>query len=210
MKSVTGGAAAGLGGCLIAAIVLTAGCGDRTTTARDDAARAGPGSHRLPAPPPSYPASPPTLPAGPQLDARFLATLASLAQPPRDAQFILDDWRRMYHWWHCPYKPQAVPMVKLDHVGGTLTSRTTSGAKFTHMNRRELKAKGYRPCPHCRPDLDEPLGRPVTAYGEPQPVQHDAPTSALLGACPAGGRHVPGTRDINGRLHCARCERFMD
>lgn len=208
MRSLSGSVAVGLGVCLVAAIALAAGCGNRTARTQDEAGQTGAAGHRLP--PPSYQLPRPVPPAAPQMDARLLATLAAMAQPPRNARFVLDDWRLMYHWWNCPYKPHAVPIITLDHVGGTLTTRTTTGAKFTHMNRRELKAKGYRPCPHCRPDLDPPARVPDDAYREPQRLPYEAAESALRGTCPAGGRHVPGTRDINGRLRCARCGQAMD
>lgn len=214
MRIMTGAASVGMWACIVGIVAMTAGCGDRTAQTRDEADAPGAERHRLPAPPPR-PAPLPSrsrssMSALPDVDTRFLATLAALAQPPRNARFILDDWRLMYHWWHCPYRPQAVPIVKLDHTGGALRARTTSGAKFTHMNRRELKAKGYRPCPHCRPDLDAPARAPDTAYREPQPERYDEPPDALRHACPVGGRHVPGARDINNRLRCARCGQPMD
>ena len=63
-------------------------------------------------------------------------------------------------------------------------------------------ARTYSPSPTAQPTYSPPA--PV--YVPPRSRQ---PAAANYGACPKGGSHVPGKVDANGRLHCAKCGRYM-
>lgn len=43
---------------------------------------------------------------------------------------------------------------------------------------------------------------------EPPPKKVE-PSPSPYGNCPRGGSHVPGKTDRRGRLHCAKCGRYM-
>ena len=68
-------------------------------------------------------------------------------------------------------------------------------------------AAGHRPPAHP-PGVTVRQGVPqrgTARYSAPQATVQPTPA----GTCPRGGPHVPGKVDKNGRLHCAKCGRYM-
>lgn len=149
------------GAALIGAMLTLAclGCGSRSD--RKKAEKAEPARSHYVAPPPAYPpscygGSPPPAPAGFGADASFLADLQRMSQNKAHCKYILDKRRNLYHWWDCPQAPRAEETYTLDARGRELVHRKTVKVPYTHLSREEIKAKGYKPCPYCRPDLDTP------------------------------------------------------
>lgn len=79
------------------------------------------------------------------------------------ATFVTDEFRKQYHLLECRRATRLGP-----------DSRGYTWYRYTMLNRRELKAKGYTPCQQCRPDLD----RKQTG----QRPWHDAPSNLRQGA----------------------------
>ena len=60
--------------------------------------------------------------------------------------------------------------------------------------------------------LWQPVPQPTSATSSQTSgsgTQSSSTPAQTQGNCPRGGDHTPGTRDRNGRLHCAKCGRFM-
>ncbi len=122
-------------------------------------------------------------------------------------------------WW--AYTHQDVLTYK-PSPSTTTTTAAPRPAPPPPQGSRMVPAPPVRRPPAFSPPPAQP-GQPeassggyATGYTAPQAAQQyqnqysaPAPTQPSAGACPQGGGHVPGKVDANGRLHCARCGRFM-
>ena len=86
----------------------------------------------------------------------FLSRLQDASERHPPAKYKLDDQYNRYHRRDCPYGPQLKPGHSLEVQGSKLVHRPEQKDAGTMMSREEIKAKGYKPCKYCRPDLDIP------------------------------------------------------
>lgn len=137
--------------CMLLAVVcalLICGCRSATPPA-PAGPTAPPANPTAPAPVAAAPSAPQAQ-AAPSGDAGFLQGLQRVADTRVQYRYVVDEQAGEYHWWTCP------------RVAGQ------TGIKPTTMSREELKARGYRPCQVCRPDMDVPPPAPQ-APEKPKP-----------------------------------------
>lgn len=128
-------------------LAATVGCGRTTGTQAPAPPAPAPVAQPAPAQAPASAAAPPN--TG---DPSFLQSLQQVAQSRVNYKFVLDETTREYHWWNC-----------------TIAAAKGNAVTPTTMSREQIAAAGYRPCPHCRPDMDAPPTPAVPpANREPQ------------------------------------------
>ncbi|NSW58257.1 MAG: hypothetical protein HPY44_19800 [Armatimonadetes bacterium] len=113
-------------------------------------------SYRLPQPPAPVAPSPPASVTTTSTPPVFLDRLEDKASEQAQFKYCLDERYKRYHRFNCPYAPKQTRGYTLAVQGTDLAHRETMQTTGTHMSRAQIKAKGYRPCQHCRPDLDQP------------------------------------------------------
>ncbi len=112
-------------------------------------------SYRLPQPPLAVAPPPPAAVTTTSTPPVFLDRLEDKASEQTPFKYCLDERYKRYHRSTCPYAPQQTPGHTLAVQGTDLAHREVMRTTGTHMSRAQIKAKGYKPCQHCRPDLDQ-------------------------------------------------------
>lgn len=191
---------------LVAAALIVAGGGCKVSKPYEQAELE---DDSLPAPQavPAYRLPDPPMPAAPAPVAQaapaetppvFLDTVENKATSTASFKYSLDERFKRYHRFNCPYAPRQSQGHALAVRGMDLAHQSVSRTTGTRMSRAQIKAKGYRPCQHCRPDLDEPptwyqgetkgyRERQAVPYGELPGESGQAGQSGPRGAGQVGG-----------------------